>query len=115
MINLLNVNMSLLELLSKAIDSRKPISFEYNVSHKVSGVRFGHPHAIFSHPTTNNVMFHIYQTHGVSDTKDKLPGWRQPILEHITNIIILEDEESFLIAEGYKPNSPLYAKVFTKI
>ena len=107
--------MSILDLLSRAIELKKPICFEYDVAHKVIGKRTGHPHAIFLHPTTNNVMIHIYQTDGVSDTKDKLPGWRQPILEHIENVIIYEDQECFEVAIDYKPNSAMYARVITKI
>jgi hypothetical protein len=107
--------MNQLDLITKAIESRKPICFEYNVPGKVQGKRYGNPHTLFLHPTTNNMMIHIYQTSGVSDTKEKIPGWRQPLLGQISNIIILEDAESFKIAEGYKPNSPMYSSVISKV
>ncbi len=36
--------MAVVSLLTKAIKSRKPISFEYDVRNKIKGVRYGHPH-----------------------------------------------------------------------
>jgi hypothetical protein len=39
-----NIIMAVVSLLTKAIKSRKPISFEYDVRNKIKGVRYGHPH-----------------------------------------------------------------------
>ncbi|WP_320051683.1 hypothetical protein [uncultured Acetobacteroides sp.] len=107
--------MDILEILTKAINQRKPIIFEYDVDNKVKGKRYGHPYAVFTHPTSNNVMVHIYQTDGVSDTKDEIPGWRSPLLMHIKNIEILENKECFDILGTYKSNSPMYSRVFAKV
>jgi hypothetical protein len=107
--------MDILSQLTRAIELRKPISFEYDVPNKIKGLRFGHPHAIFLHPTTDNMMIHIFQIDGVSDSKDKLPGWRQPLIEHISKITIFEDYECFEIAIDYKPNSPMYARLICKV
>lgn len=107
--------MTELDILIRAIETKKPICFEYDVEHKVVGKRYGNPHAIFVHPTTDNLMIHIFQISGVSDSKDKLPGWRQPLLEHIKNIIIMEEAECFEVDESYKPNSPMYSRIIAKI
>jgi hypothetical protein len=34
------------------------------------------------------MMIHIFQMEGVSDSKDKLPGWRQPLIDHLTSVAI---------------------------
>jgi len=107
--------MDTLKLLTKAIKLQKPISFEYDVEKKVKGKRYGNPYAVFLHPTTDNVMVHIFQTDGVSDTKDEIPGWRSPLLSYISNVEILEEEDKFTIHESYKPNSPMYARVIAKV
>lgn len=107
--------MTILETLTLAIELRKPITFKYDVANKVVGVRFGHPHAIFIHPTTNNMMIHIFQFDGVSDTKDKLPGWRQPILNNISEVIILHEDDCFENASDYRPNSPMYSRIICKV
>jgi hypothetical protein len=107
--------MNELDLIIKAIELKKPICFEYAVENKIVGKRYGNPHAIFLHPTTNNLMVHIYQVTGVSDSKDKLPGWRQPLLEHIKNIIIMEEVECFEIDGSFKPNSPMYSRIISKV
>lgn len=107
--------MDTLELLTKAIKLQKPITFEYDVEKKVKGKRYGNPYAVFLHPTTDNVMAHIFQTDGVSDTKDEIPDWRSPLLSHIKNIEILEDQDCFVIDESYKPNSSMYARVIAKV
>jgi hypothetical protein len=107
--------MNELDLITKAIEAKKPICFEYIVENKVVGKRYGNPHALFLHPTTNNLMVHIYQVSGVSDTKDKLPGWRQPLLSHIKNIIILEEADCFELDTSYKPNSPMYSRIIAKV
>lgn len=107
--------MDILELLTKAIQLRKPISFEYDVENKVKGIRHGHPYAVFIHPTTDNVIVHIYQTHGVSDTKEKLPGWRSPLISHISSITIFNEHDCFIVEEHYKPNSSMYTRIICKV
>lgn len=107
--------MTTLEILQKAIELRKPIRFEYAKEGKVQGTRVGNVHAVFLHGTTDNIMSHIFQTDGASDTKEKLPGFRQPLLEHIVNIEILMDEPCFEIAQGYNPVSNVYTRVISKI
>ena len=39
--------MTNIEKLTKAIESKKPISFEYNKIGKVQGKRIGNPHALY--------------------------------------------------------------------
>ena len=107
--------MDQLDLIKRAINLRKPICFEYAVQGKVNGKRYSNQHAIFLHPTTDNLLVDIFQVSGVSDTKDKLPGWRKPLLSYISNITVLEDADCFDIANGYKPNSPYYARVISKV
>ena len=103
------------DIMIKAIELKKPICFEYAVEGKVVGKRYGNPHCLFIYPNTDNLMVHIYQVSGVSDTEDKLPGWRSVLLKNIVNIIILEEAECFEAADGYKPNSKLYTRVISKL
>lgn len=107
--------MDLISLISRAIERQKPVSFEYIKLGKVLGKRYGYPHSLFIHNTTNNLMMHIFQISGVSDSKNKLPGWRTPILKNIDSIDVLEEEKSFKIANGYDPSSSMYIKVISKI
>jgi len=103
-------------LLKKAIESRKPIEFEYNREGKVCGKRIGNPHVLFIYPNGDTMEIHIFQTGGVSDSglNVGLP-WRLFIVEFIENIKILNDEPSFNIAEGYNPNSPMYVNTIAKV
>ncbi|OLY94413.1 hypothetical protein SAMN05444008_10112 [Cnuella takakiae] len=107
--------MTILEILTLAIENRTPICFEYDSKNRVPGVRWGNPHAIFLHPTTNNLMVDIYQTSGVSESREKIPGWRPFKLEFLENIILLEEAEKFVQAVGYKPNSVQYSRVIAKL
>jgi hypothetical protein len=105
-----------LEILTRAIKMQKPISFDYYAPEHAIGKRYGNPHAIFIHPTTNNVNIDVWKTSGVStDATKPLPAWRQYRLEFIRHISILEAEESFTIARGYNPTSRQYSRVIVKI
>lgn len=109
--------MEKLELLKMSIQQQKPICFEYTALGHAVGKRYGNPHAVFIHPTTNNVNIDIFKTGGVSTLplKKPLPDWKQYRVEHICNVTILEGESSFSIANGYNPNSKQYARVIVKI
>lgn len=102
------------EALRAAIETSKPIRFTYDKPGKVQGERVGNPHALYLHPTTGNPNCDIYQTDGVSDS-GQLPDWRPFTIPFLTVIEVLTDEPSFDPAEGYEPNSPLYAKVIVKV
>jgi hypothetical protein len=107
--------MNNLDIITRAIELRKGISFEYVAPGKVTGQRFGNPHCLFLHPTTNNLMVHVFQISGVSETKEQIPGWRSPLLNYMENIIILEEADCFEIADGYKPNSTMYTRIISKV
>jgi len=105
-----------LEILTMAIQMKKPISFDYNAPNHVIGKRIANPHAVFIHPTTNNINMDVWKTGGVStDISKSLPAWRQYRLEYIRNIKIFEAEKSFEVAVGYNPTSKQYARVIIKI
>lgn len=103
--------MNSLEIIKKAIESQKPIEFEYNREDKVTGKRIGNPHILF-----NKVYVHIFQTGGVSDSGlgSGLP-WRLFITDFIENVKVLSDKPSFEIAEGYNPDSVMYVDIIAKI
>jgi hypothetical protein len=107
--------MNILEILKQAIHQKKSVCFQYVKEGKIRGERVGDPHAIFGHHLTSNVNVHIYETAGVSDSRESLPGWWQFLTENIEDIKLLEDQSSFGIANGYNPNSPMYANVIAKI
>ena len=102
--------MTKLELLTKAIEDRLPISFQYNKPGKTVGTRIGNPHAVFIFTSIKgeiSTKLHIIQTEGVSDTADKgdFPFWRLFNIENISEVKILENSGRFEIGEGYKPDS----------
>lgn len=103
------------DLIKKAIASRKPIEFEYIREGKISGRRIGNPHILFQ-SSANEKQVHIFQTGGVSDSNlnEGLP-WRLFFVEFIENINILDEEQSFAIAEGYNPDSPMYGDVIAEV
>lgn len=107
--------MSLIDILCKTIEERKTIEFIYRKPGKVEGTRIGNPHALYSHPTTDNLTVDIYQIDGVSDTKVEIPDWRPFLLEYIENVKILDKQ--FEIAEGYEsnPTSGKYTKIICKV
>jgi hypothetical protein len=102
--------MTKLELLTKAIQDRLPISFQYNKPGKTVGIRIGNPHAVFIFTSIKGITstkLHIVQTEGVSDTGDKgdFPFWRPFNIEHISDVKVLENMGKFEVQEGYKPDS----------
>ena len=107
--------MNTLETLKVAIENKQQISFEYVREEEVEWIRYGNPHAVFLNKTTDNPTVDIYQTHGASSDKQKLPGWRPFILDYIQNVQLLE--ETFEIAEWYSsnPKSGRYDKILAKI
>lgn len=107
--------MTKLETISQAIEGKRIISFEYNKDGKIQGKRIGNPHALYIHPSTDNTTVDIYQTDGVSDTKQRIPDWRPFLFDYIENIEISDD--SFDIAIGYDSNplSGKYNKAICKV
>lgn len=106
--------MTTIDLIIRAIESKKPIRFEYHGTKDLPGERVGNPYAVFFHPDTDNACAHIFQTDGVSHS-GKLPGWRTNKIENIINVSVLEDAECFKVEEGYNPNSISYTRVIKKI
>mgnify|MGYP000132528555 CR=1 FL=1 len=108
--------MECLDIIKKAIQLRKPFHYEYHAPDHVAGIRIGHPHAVFIHPTSGNVNMDIWKIGGVSSNPSKiLPGWQQYRVEFIRNVVILEDEECFESADGYNPHSKQYIKAIIKL
>ncbi len=100
--------MDKLEILERAINEQKTISFDY----KWEWVRTWNPHAIFS-SSAGNMNIDIYQINWYSNTNQKIPGWRPFSLAKIEDIDI--SESPFTIADGYSSNSPKYEKAYCKI
>ena len=101
--------MTNLEKLIKAIESRKPITFEYNKEGKTAGIRQGNPHALYifeyKDPTKQSkIKLDLVQTGGVSDSREEkpFPDFRQFFITDLSNIDILENEPNFV---------PLYEKL----
>ena len=107
--------MDTLEILTQAINSRKPISFKYNLEGRAIGLRFGNPHAIYL-SSADKVNIHIWKTDGVkTDPTQILPTWRTYSILHIEEITIFEDQPNFNLAPDYKPNSPMYSRALAKV
>ena len=110
--------MNTLETLIRAIEIKKPITFEYNKVGKVQGSRKGNPHAIFIFTTKStriqSTKVHIVQTDGVSDSNAK-NEFRTFDIKEISNVQCIENENSFQPDERYNPNWEGYASVIAKI
>ena len=113
--------MNKLEILIESVETRKPISFEYNKPGKTPGERIGNVHAIFIFTAKSgekSTKLHIVQTEGVSDSKIKnpFPDFRMFNIEDISNIIILKDRPDFVIFdEKYNPEWEGYDNPLAKV
>lgn len=101
--------MTNIEKLTKAIENRKPITFEYIKEGKTAGTRKGNPHALYifeyKDPTKESkTKLDLVQTGGVSDSREEkpFPDFRQFFVTDLSNIEILENESVF---------EPLYEKL----
>ncbi|QLY53509.1 hypothetical protein HV186_17865 [Citrobacter freundii] len=107
-----------LRILQKAIQQRKPISFEYIKEGKVRGERIGDTHAIFimrRQDNTESTKVHIVQTGGVTDSAPNFPEFRMFDLSELDNIRILDDLPEFEINSGYNPSWTGYSNVISKV
>ena len=102
--------MTKLEILTKSVEDRLPISFQYNKPDKSEGVRIGNIHAIFIFTSKKgeiSTKLHIVQTAGVSDSADRgdFPFWRTFNIDFVSEVKILKGEGKFEIEKGYNPES----------
>ena len=106
-----------MEILRDAVLRQKPVSFEYvnpKKPNEPKGLRFGNPHAVYA-TAPGNINVDLYQTDGVAlPIGVALPVWRDYALKYIVKPSILEDQ-SFEIAEDYKPYNQKYARKFIKL
>jgi hypothetical protein len=111
--------MNNLDLLTKAINEKKKISFEYNKPGKTAGQRIGNPYAVFiltANSGEQSTKVHLVQTAGVSDSKDvnPFPDFRMFNIQELSKIQILEDTFD-ADNEKYNPNWEGYKDVIAKI
>jgi len=113
--------MNNLDLLTEAIEKRKPISFEYNKVGKTPGTRIGNVHVVFIFTAKNGAQstkVHIVQTAGISDSKDEkfFPDFGTFNIEELSNIIVLENELCFEpFYEKYNPEWDGYNNPIAKV
>jgi hypothetical protein len=113
--------MTNLDTIIIAIQTLKPISFEYNKPGKVSGKRIGNPHAIFiltSKIQEKSTKIHLVQASGASDSKEKnpFPDFRMFNIEDLSNVSLLQEEANFEpYHEKYNPEWDGYKDVIEKI
>ena len=113
--------MDTISTLKKAIELRKPISYEYNRLGKTPGKRIGDPYVVFVYTASDrkqSTKLHIVQTSGVSDSSDKqpLPSFRTHEVESLSHLVILDDEPSFTPNHpDYNPNWEKYDNVIAQI
>jgi len=111
--------MNNLDLLIEAINSRKPVSFEYNKPGKTPGQRIGNTHAVFiftSKADVKSTKVHLVQTAGVTDSEVNFPDFRMFNIEHLSNIEILDSEPNFEpFYDKYNPEWEGYKDVIAKV
>ena len=111
--------MNNLDLLIKAINSRKPVSFEYNKPGKTPGRRIGNTHAVFiftSKTDEKSTKVHLVQTDGVTDSEVNFPDFRMFNIEHLSNIEILDSYPTFEpLFDKYNPEWEGYKDVIAKV
>ncbi len=112
--------MNNIDILKKAIESKKPISYEYIKPGKTPGRRTGDPYAVFvftAKDGTQSTKLHVVQTSGVSDSSDRqpLPSFRTHEVELLSNITILDSEPNFTPNHpDYNPNWEKYDNVIAQ-
>jgi hypothetical protein len=107
-----------IDTLISAIQTHKPIEFEYIQQGKPMGKRLGNPHAIFRDTTkegVEKVYVHIFQTEGVSEKPEEIPSWREFIVDKMSSVKILEEKPPFSVENGYNPFSVRYSRAICKI
>ena len=95
-----------LQILKEAIEKQIPISFQYNKPGKTPGERIGNPHAVWvmrKKDGMESTKVHIVQTEGVSDSGQELPSFRMFDLDVLSEVKLLENNNSFEISEQYNP------------
>ncbi|MEA3494263.1 MAG: hypothetical protein U9R38_07785 [Candidatus Margulisiibacteriota bacterium] len=106
--------MSKNDIVKRAIELKKPISFHYNKGDKVRGERRGNPHVLYISPSSGMLMIDVFQTSGVTDT-GPLPKWGRFHVDYVDDLRLLDTEPSFDVADGYAPDSDRYSQAITKI
>ncbi len=86
--------MDILGALRSAALKRQSVQFEYSAPEKVHGLRVGNPHAGWANSSTGNLLVHIMQTEGVSDSGG-LPRFGTFKVQHIQNVVVLHDRGPF--------------------
>jgi len=112
--------MSTLDTILEAINSHKPISYEYiGGKEPVYGERRGDPYAAYVFTTKDGVSttkVDIFQLSGASssNTYDKV---KMSDLADLRNVQILVDEPKFTVnpISGYNPESGRYSSVLAKV
>lgn len=96
--------MNNIDLLIQAINSKKPISFEYNKPGKTAGLRIGNPHALYiftpkDETLPNSTKLDLVQMSGVSDSKtgEGYSDCSQFDVQYLSNITVLQDDPEFEI------------------
>lgn len=113
--------MDTISILKLAIESKKPISYEYNRPGKSPGRRVGNPYVAFvftANDGKQSKKLHIVQTSGVSDSSDRqpLPSFRTHEIESLSNVTILQNEPSFNPNHpDYNPNWEKYDNVIAQV
>lgn len=113
--------MTNLDILIKVIQTKQPVSFEYNKPEKVQGKRIGNPHAVFIFTAKSgqqSTKVHIVQTGGVSDSKEEkpFPDFRMFNIEDLSELAIIDNVEPFTpFYEKYNPEWEGYKDVIEKV
>lgn len=108
--------MTILETITEAIRTRKPISFQYLKPGKPVGERVGNPHVIFILPNTQKTYLHLVQTSGVTnEPHETFPKWNQFMIDYLADVVILSDQPSFEVDSQYNPQASMYSLVIEKI
>ena len=100
-----NEKINLLKL-ARAMDSNHSVSFTYIKDGKTDGIRYGNPHAVFLYGKEGNIMVHIYQYAGASDTllnDYQFPVWRMFCLENLRDIKVIA-KSFFTVEPTYNPD-----------
>lgn len=116
------MNMNTFELLKKAIELKKSISFDYNKKGEISH-RIADPYVLYnfiSNAGKKSTKLGVVQTDGDSDSKDTkpFPSFRDFLsIEDVLNVRILEDKSSFQspFHEDYNPESSRYENIIVKV
>ncbi len=115
--------MNNIEILVGAINNGRSISFEYQLSGKIRGLRIGDPYILYKDPlkvaeVKPTVKLELIQTAGVTNSfaQAPFPSVRQFDVANIDKITVLEREINWVLVKSlFNPQAARYQEALAQV